>query len=173
MSAMTNPAGASRLSPRLAATIAFVVTLAAIAGAWGSQIFGGLVPCELCLEQRLPYYFGLPLLAVLLVFWDRLPRLAWYGLLAAVMALFAWGLYLGIYHAGVEWRFWPGPTACTGTGLDVSFEDLSNINATRIVPCDAVQFRFLGISLAGYNALVMLGAIALLGWAAVKGRQAA
>ncbi len=171
MSAET--ARASRPSPRLAATIAFVIALAAIAGAWGSQIFGGLVPCELCLEQRLPYYFGLPLLALLLLFWQRLPRLAWYGLLAAVIALFAWGLYLGVYHAGVEWRFWPGPTACTGTGLDVSFEDLSNINATRIVPCDAVQFRFLGISLAGYNALVMLGAIALLGWAALKGRRAA
>lgn len=173
MNATTAPARASWLSPRLAATIAFVVALAAIAGAWGSQIFGGLVPCELCLEQRLPYYFGLPLLALLLLFWHRLPRLAWYGLLTAVIALFAWGLYLGIYHAGVEWRFWPGPTACTGTGLDVSFEDLSNINATRIVPCDAVQFRFLGISLAGYNALVMAGAIALLGWAAAKGRRAA
>lgn len=170
MSAET--ARASRPSPRLAATIAFVIALAAIAGAWGSQIFGGLVPCELCLEQRLPYYFGLPLLALLLLFWQRLPRLAWYGLLAAVIALFAWGLYLGVYHAGVEWRFWPGPTACTGTGLDVSFEDLSNINATRIVPCDAVQFRFLGISLAGYNALVMLGTIALLGYAAFKGRRA-
>jgi disulfide bond formation protein DsbB len=166
-------ARASRLSPRLAATIALVIAIAAIAGAWGSQIFGGLVPCELCLEQRLPYYFGLPLLALLLLFWQRLPRLAWYGLLAAVMALFAWGLYLGIYHAGVEWRFWPGPTACTGTGLDVSFEDLSNINATRVVPCDAVQFRFLGISLAGYNALVMAGAIALLAYAALKGRGAA
>ncbi len=169
MTAQNTRAGG--LSSRLAATIAFVVTLAAIAGAWGSQIFGGLVPCELCLEQRLPYYFGLPLLAVLLIFWHRLPRLAWYGLLAAVIALLVWGLYLGVYHAGVEWRFWPGPTACTGTGLDVSFEDLSNINATRIVPCDAVQFRFLGISLAGYNALVMLGAIALLGWAAVRGRK--
>lgn len=170
MSAET--ARASRPSPRLAATIALVIALAAIAGAWGSQIFGGLVPCELCLEQRLPYYFGLPLLAIVLLFWERLPRLAWYALLAAVMALFAWGLYLGVYHAGVEWRFWPGPTACTGTGLDVSFEDLSNINATRIVPCDAVQFRFLGISLAGYNALVMLGAIALLAYTAFKGRRA-
>jgi disulfide bond formation protein DsbB len=172
VSAANAPVASSRLSPRLAATIAFVVALAAIVGAWGSQIFGGLVPCELCLEQRLPYYFGLPLLALLLLFWQRLPRMAWYGLVAAVLALFAWGLYLGIYHAGVEWRFWPGPTACTGTGLDVSFEDLSNINATRIVPCDAVQFRFLGISLAGYNALVMAGAIALLGYAAAKGRKA-
>ena len=41
--------------PRLLATIAFVLGLATIAGAWGSQLFGGLVPCELCLEQRMPY----------------------------------------------------------------------------------------------------------------------
>lgn len=172
MSVTTPPAPNGPISSRLAATIAFVVSLAAIVGAWGSELFGGLVPCELCLEQRLPYYIGLPILAILLAFWNRLPRAVWYVLLAIVMALFAWGLWLAVYHAGVEWRFWPGPTACTGTGLDVSFEDLSNINATRIVPCDAVQFRFLGISLAGYNALVMLAGIALLGWAALRGRKA-
>lgn len=172
MSVTTSPATSRPISSRLAAAIAFVVSLAAIVGAWGLELLGGLVPCELCLEQRLPYYVGLPILALLLVFWNRLPRVLWYLLLAAVMALFAWGLHLAVYHAGVEWRFWQGPTACTGTGLDVSFEDLSNINATRIVPCDAVQFRFLGISLAGYNALVMLSSIALLGWAALKGRKA-
>lgn len=165
MSATSNPPG------RLQAAIAFLVATAAIAGAWGSELFGGLVPCELCLEQRMPYYFGLPILAVVLLAWNRLPRAARVALLAVVMALFAWGLYLGIYHAGVEWRFWAGPTACTGTGVDFSFQDLNNINATRVVPCDAVQFRFLGISLAGYNALVMLTSIVLLGWAALKGAR--
>ena len=109
------------------------------------------------------------MLALVRLGWNRLPPALRSALLLVVIALFAWGLYLGVYHAGVEWRFWQGPTACTGTGLDVSFDDLSNINATRIVPCDAVQFRFLGISLAGYNALIMLASIVLLGWAAIKG----
>ena len=125
------------------------------------------MPCELCLEQRVAYYWGLPILALLLLAWNRLPLAPWSLLLVAAAGVFAWGTYMGVYHAGVEWGWWPGPTACTGTGGGISFDDLSNINATRVVPCDAVQFRFLGISLAGYNALVSAAVVALLIAAAV------
>lgn len=145
-----------------AAIAAFVLGLATILGALGSQYIGGLQPCELCLEQRLAYYWGLPILAAVLVLWKRLPPTVWYIAMAAVTAIFVWGAYLAAYHAGVEWGFWPGPTACTGTGTGVSFDDLSNINAARVIPCDVVQFRFIGISLAGYNALISAGIIALL-----------
>jgi disulfide bond formation protein DsbB len=145
-----------------ATLLALVLGLATILGALGSQYLGELMPCELCLEQRIPYYWGLPLLAAILVLWNRLPLTAWYVAMSLAVALFAWGAYLGIYHAGVEWGYWPGPTACTGTGISVDFNDLGNINATRVVPCDQVQFRFLGLSLAGYNALISLGIVALL-----------
>ncbi len=139
---------------RLLAGLAFVVGLATILGAWGSQIFGGLVPCELCLEQRLAYYWGLPVLALVVILWHRLPGAArLIGLLLGA-AIFAWGTYMAVYHAGVEMKLWPGPTACTGLGGEISFSDLTNINATRVVPCDAIQFEFLGITLAGYNALI-------------------
>jgi len=156
---------ASRLVSRLdkvAAGLAFLLGLIAIFGAWGSQLVGGLVPCELCLEQRLAYYWGLPILALVLLFWNRLPLTVWYIAMAVVLAIFAWGTYMGGYHAGVEWGFWPGPTACTGTGGGMNFNDLSNINASRVVPCDAVQFQFLGLTLAGYNALVSLAIVVLL-----------
>jgi len=151
--------------PRLVAAIAFVLGLATIAGAWGSQIFGGLVPCELCLEQRMAYYWGLPVLALILILWNRLPRAVWLVAMAIAALVFVWSVWMAGYHAGVEYGFWPGPTACTGTGVTVSFEDLSNINATRVVPCDAVQFRFLGITLAGYNTLISLAIVAMLGGA--------
>lgn len=144
-----------------AAILAFLLGLAAILGALGSQYFGGLEPCELCLEQRLAYYWGLPILGAVLVLWNRLPLTVWYIAMAIVVAIFAWGTYMGVYHAGVEWGFWPGPTACTGTGADISFNQLNDINAARVIPCDVVQFRFLGISLAGYNALVSLGVVVL------------
>lgn len=160
---------------RLIAGLAFLFGLATILGAWGSQIFGGLVPCELCLEQRLAYYWGLPVLALVLILWNRLPRTALViGLLIAA-AVFAWGTYMGSYHAGVEMKLWPGPTACTGTGVDISFSDLNNINATRVVPCDAVQWRdpVLGITMAGYNALISAAMVlALLVAAAIGGRKA-
>lgn len=145
-----------------AALLAFGLGLATILGALGSQYIGGLQPCELCLEQRLPYYWGLPLLAVVLLLWNRLPLAVWYIAIGIVTALFVWGAYLGAHHAGVEWGFWPGPTSCSGTGIDINFGDLNNIDANRVVPCNVVQFRFLGISLAGYNALISAAIAGLL-----------
>lgn len=147
---------------KIAAGLAFLLGLAAILGALGSEYFGGLVPCALCLEQRVPYYWGLPVLAAVLVLWNRLPLAVWYLAMAIVAALFVWGAYLGVYHAGVEWGFWPGPTSCTGVGDAVSFDALSNLNAARVMPCDEVQFRFLGLSLAGYNALISAAVAVLL-----------
>lgn len=158
--------------PRVLATISFVLGLATIAGAWGSQIFGGLVPCELCLEQRMAYYWGLPVLALILVFWNRLPRAVWFIAMAIALLIFVWSTYMGAHHAGVEYGFWPGPTACSGIGVEVKFEDLSNINAARVVPCDAVQFELFGISLAGFNALISAAIVAMLGaaiWLRRKG----
>jgi disulfide bond formation protein DsbB len=145
-----------------AAILAFLLGLGAILGALGSEYFGGLEPCELCLEQRLAYYWGLPVLGAVLLLWNRLPLTVWYIAMAIVAAIFVWGTYMGVYHAGVEWGFWPGPTACTGTGTSISFDALGDINAARVIPCDVVQFRFLGISLAGYNALVSLAVVALI-----------
>ncbi len=148
---------------KLAAGFAFLLGLATILGALGSQFIGGLQPCELCLEQRLPYYWGLPLLALILVLWNRLPLPVWYVGMAIVTALFVWGTYLGGFHSGVEWGFWPGPTACSGTGAGTSLT-LDSLNDLQpIIGCDVVQFRFLGISLAGYNALISLAIVILLG----------
>jgi disulfide bond formation protein DsbB len=149
--------------PRLLVLISFVLGLATIAGAWGSELIGGLAPCELCLEQRLAYYWGLPVLALVLILWHRLPRAVWLVTIVIALLIFVWSTWMAGYHAGVEWGFWPGPTACSGTGVAVSFDDLQNINATRVVPCDAVQFQFLGLSLAGYNALISAAIVAMLG----------
>jgi disulfide bond formation protein DsbB len=151
------------------AGLAFVLGLATILAAWASQIFGGLYPCELCLEQRMAYYYGLPILLAVLITWNRLPLAVWYTAMAVVTATFVWGAYMGAYHAGVEWGFWPGPTACTGVGESMDFDALSNL--TPVIGCDVVQFRFLGISLAGYNALISLALVALLGlsiWAQAR-----
>lgn len=158
---------------RVLAGLAFLLGLATILGAWGSQIFGGLVPCELCLEQRLAYYWGLPVLALVAILWHRLPRPGRLVGLLLGAAIFVWSTWMAVYHAGVEMKLWPGPTACTGTGVDISFSDLTNINATRVVPCDAIQFEFLGITLAGYNALISAAIVlALLAAAVITGRRA-
>ena len=159
---MTTPTSwLSRALDKKATLLAFLIGLAAILGALGSQVFAGLVPCELCLEQRLAYYWGLPLLAAILLLWNRLPLPVWYIAMALATAIFAWGTNMGAFHAGVEWGFWPGPTACTGIGESMDFDALSNL--TPVIGCDVVQFRFLGISLAGYNALISVAIVVLLG----------
>jgi disulfide bond formation protein DsbB len=72
------------------AGLAFVLGLATILGALGSQFIGGLQPCELCLEQRMSYYYGLPILLAVLITWNRLPLAVWYVAMAIVTAIFVW-----------------------------------------------------------------------------------
>jgi len=134
---------------------------ATIAGAWFFQYVIGLVPCPLCYEQRTPYYVAIPLALFLglLALDPRRTKLARI-LLLAVAAIFAYGAALGVYHSGIEWKWWPGPATCSSAGLAGGGSLLSQMQGTRVVPCDEVQWRFLGLSLAGYNALIA-GALAL------------
>ena len=136
------------------ANAAFMVGFFTIAGAWGFELIGGYIPCELCLAQRIPYYLGLPILGATIVLWKKLPPFITLMLTLLVGVIFLWSIYLGAFHSGVEWKFWAGPTACSGTGQSLSFTDLSDLSDAAIVPCDEPEFRFLGISFAGYNALI-------------------
>ena len=86
------------------------------------------MPCALCLEQRIPYYIGVPLAFVSLVAaLTKAPAWANRVTLALAGVVFLYGLYLGTYHAGAEWGWWPGPPDCGGTGLQSgSITDLAN-----------------------------------------------
>lgn len=170
-----NQASSNLPLDRTLAALAFALGLATILGALGSQYLGGLVPCELCLGQRLPYYIGLPFLALLLLLWRVVPVRGRMLATIVLAALFLWGTYLGAYHAGVEYGWFPGPTSCTGTGGEISFDQLGDIDAARVVPCDKVQFQLFGISLAGFNAIISLAITILLAasaWAQKRRRVA-
>jgi disulfide bond formation protein DsbB len=75
-----------------------------------------------------------------------------------------------IYHSGVEWHFWQGPTACTGPvgNLGSAGNLLERLDAVKVVRCDEVQWRFLGLSLAGYNVLISLLMAAIAAWGMVR-----
>ena len=142
----------------LAALVALGAALT-LAGAWIFQFFGYL-PCELCLKQRYAYYAGVPLALITLIF---LRRPGWAGL--AGLAFFVLGLMFaansvfGIYHSGVEWGFWPGPSECTGAAHSAGKvgDFLKQLETVKVVRCDAVAIRILGLSLAGWNALISAG----------------
>ncbi|TIX01562.1 MAG: disulfide bond formation protein B, partial [Mesorhizobium sp.] len=98
----------------LTALFLAVAMAATVGSALGFQYLGGYIPCHLCLEQRTPYYIGVPLM-VLAAIASMLHAPAWLtrGLLAVGGLLMLYGLYLGVYHSGVEWQWWAGPTDCT------------------------------------------------------------
>jgi len=134
-----------------------------LAGAYAFEYIGGFKPCPLCLEQRLPWMFlvvaGGAVIAAERGHTRREVIVALYALAAAIAA---YGAYLGLYHAGIEYGWWKGPPECTGAGapLDPSggFEDLSR---GEIVMCDETPWSLAWVSLAGYNFLFSLVAAAL------------
>lgn len=148
------------------AAIAAGLALLTILAALGFEHIGGYVPCELCLNQRLPYYAGIPAALLLLILWKRLgPGLRFVFTLVLAL-LFAWGAYMGAFHAGIEWGFWPGPSSCTGLGESLSLDALSNLDAARVVPCDEAQVRFFGLSFAGLNAIAAAAITGFFAWSA-------
>ncbi|MDB5593837.1 MAG: disulfide bond formation protein [Hyphomicrobiales bacterium] len=156
-----------KITPLNAALSVLLVATATIAGAWIFEAFGYL-PCELCLKQRWAYYGGIPLAALTLALaWRGPVSLARLGL-ALLALVFLGSTLFGVYHAGVEWAFWPGPTDCTGSigGAAKDMSDfMSQLQTTRVVRCDAVAIRIFGLSLAGWNAVIsaFMTAVALLG----------
>ncbi len=153
------PARGDARSAQAAALAIAVMAAATLAGAWFFQLVLDIRPCPLCLEQRYAYYLAIPLAVVVALAAGRnVPRAA---LVAgfAILAVAALGnAGLGVYHAGVEWQFWQGPTDCTGPvgNLGSAGNLLERLDTVKVIRCDEVQWRFLGLSLAGYNVLISL-----------------
>jgi disulfide bond formation protein DsbB len=160
--------GRAAHSPALTASLAVTLIAAAtIAGAWFFQLVLEILPCPLCLEQRYAYYLAIPLgLLIALAARGGAPRpLLLAGLAILVLASLG-NAGLGTYHSGVEWGFWKGPTDCSGpvVNLGSATDLLSRLDTVKVVRCDEVQWRFLGLSLAGYNVLISLLMAAIAAW---------
>nr|WP_153020282.1 disulfide bond formation protein B [Paramesorhizobium deserti] len=156
---MNLTASTGRLQTITAAFLAIAMA-ATVGGALGFEHLGGFMPCKLCLEQRTPYYIGAPLM-VLAVFSSSLKWPGWLtrGLLLIGALLMTYGLVLAVFHAGVEWKFWAGPTDCSAATMSITTDAgnlLSDLNSVRPPACDQAAGRFLGLSFAGWNAAASL-----------------
>ncbi len=149
----------------------FLASLTIILIALISQHVGGLQPCDLCYKQRWVYYAAIAFVPLALLLYARGQVQATQILLFIFAAAFFANMILGVYHAGVEWKWWAGPSGCTGGGqLDASIDLLKALEKIKIVPCDEVQWSFLGLSMAGYSALASL-ALGLLSLLTIKVAQ--
>ena len=135
----------------------FIGSLSLILAALGFQYIGELAPCDLCYKQRWTYYIAIAIIPIALFLYGRdMPQISKLILIVMALVFFA-NTALGIYHSGVEWKLWAGPTGCSGSGsLDDTINLLKELESIKIVPCDKVQWSLLGISMAGYSALASL-----------------
>lgn len=136
------------------------VSLALILGALAFEYIGGYLPCEMCMWQRWPHYAAIMVgLGGGAIIWlSKGPRGAAIAIAEITMVLVAISGLIGVYHAGVEWHVWAGPTACTGD----AYRFTGTLDLTQRGPmCDVAAWRLFGISMAGYNAIISLSAAGL------------
>src|SRR3982751_5777544 len=151
--------------------IALALPLALLAGAYASQYLGGLYPCEMCWWQRYAHFAALVFAVPAFFFPARSGAARTLVLLAALAIAVSGGI--GVYHAGVEAKIFEGFTQCTALSKSSSTAELlKQITQAPLVRCDEVQFRFLGITLAGWNAILSLGGAALVLLLTLRGRRA-
>jgi len=173
--AWTEAGGSQRMAT--AAIVAAVLCVATILGAYFFEFALRYAPCPLCLTQRIPYYVAIPLAVVVTIaaYAGASRKLVAAGLVLIAVTMLI-GAGLGVYHSGVEWKWWAGPSDCSGpiTNFGAAGGLLQQIETTPVVRCDEAAWRLLGLSLAGYNTLISLAVagIALWGAAAVKGDKA-
>ena len=162
MASAARPAAAPRDGAAPARLLALLVPAALLGGALGSQFLGGLHPCEMCYWQRWPHGAAILLAAAAFI----LPSRARLLTALAALAIAASGA-IGVFHAGVELGWWEGLTRCTAGGA-ISLDDLMKVPLVR---CDQVQWSLLGISMAGWNAILSLGSTAVIALLLMRGRR--
>lgn len=132
--------------------IAAAGSLALLIGAYVFQALG-YAPCKMCYWQRYPHFGAVGIGAAYLAL--RHDLLIWLGALAALTT----GA-VGVFHAGVEQKWWDGPASCTGSGMgDLTGGDLLNMDAVRVVMCDEISWQMLGLSMPAWNAVMSFGLV--------------
>lgn len=149
---------ASRSIAYQAGSFALFAAAASIIAAWGFEL-AGYAPCPLCLMQRWAYYVAIPFLFVALALVTGGNRRAAVWLFALAALAFLANAGLGTYHAGAEWKFWPGPETCASAAAGLTSNAgnlLEELQTTQVVRCDEPAIRIFGLSLAGWNVIASL-----------------
>ena len=134
------------------ALLAAAGSAAMMIGALTFQYGFGMAPCKMCIWQRWPHVIAIVLGALIYFMPNR-----FLALLGGLVVLVGGGI--GVYHAGVEQKWWEGPTDCTGTGLSLSDNLLDLTAPVNVVMCDVIPWSMFGISMAGWNAIISFGLV--------------
>lgn len=153
-------------APQTIAGVAAAMAAAGIVIALISEAFGWK-PCPLCYWQRIPYYVGLPVAALPLLFGLRPQR--WFY--AAAAAIFFVGFGLAVYHTLVEFGVLQGLDSCGADQLirAESLDDFLNQTEGEVMAfCGARTPYLFGLTMSNLNALVSIDIAALFTLAALR-----
>lgn len=165
---------ADRFTALLASALIASIAAATITAALVFEHVFGYAPCPLCLQERWPYYVGVPIaLVAAIAAWADSPRRVTLFLIWILALTFIISAGLGSYHSGIEWGFWPGPSGCSGGSVTNTAGSLmGQLQATaRVARCDEAAWRFMGLSFAGWNAAISLVLAVIAFTAATKTRR--
>lgn len=142
--------------------LAILSSAAMLAAAHGFERIGKMLPCELCLRQREVYWAAIAMAFTGLALWRWNPSRRFLVALCVLIGMvFVTGAIVAGYHAGVEWKWWAGPSGCSGNlaGVDLSQIDLSEAlnKPMATVSCTEAPWHLFGLSMAGWNTLVSAG----------------
>ncbi len=133
---------------------------AVILSALAFEHIGGYQPCKLCLEQRVPWYSGIPVMALAtLALFMKWPPIITRNLMLVAGIILIYSVYLGVHHSGVEWGWWQGPGDCGAVegGLATNTVDFLKQLEQSVPPsCTDAALRVFGLSFAGWNAVMSL-----------------
>lgn len=150
-----------RLLTRWWTAFALAISLAMLGAAHASERLWGLTPCNLCLKQREVLWFAVAIAAVATL-WAIVsrasrgtPRIASFLL----FAIFLTGTITAVFHTGGEMKWWSLPATCSGAGGVASLESLTALAlgtgpTVKVAMCDAVTWRFAGLSMSSWNAII-------------------
>jgi disulfide bond formation protein DsbB len=170
---MERPASPSlAITPRpvaAASALVLVIATATILAALAFEHLGGYAPCPLCLQQRYAYYLAVPASAVAMLL-ARGHAVSTARILLILVALaFLANTIAGIYHSGIEWTWWAGPGECAGA-FELQWSE-GGIVDTPVIRCDEAPWRFLGLSFAGWNAVISAFLTAVAAYGAARRQQ--
>jgi len=142
--------------PQKSTILFLAICTASIVIALTFEHIGGYKPCPLCLQERYAYYAGIPL-SLGSVMALRADRSGWVAILITLAGIaFLINTGLGLYHSGIEWHWWQGPTACSGaSNLTPQAENfLESLEKIKVIRCDEAPWRLFGLSFAGWNMII-------------------
>ena len=110
-------------------------------------------PCNLCLIERIPYFFSIIVTSICL-FTKKFEKLS----LIILSLIFFSATLIAFYHFGLEQGFIKESLVCDLNNESNNLSREALLNQLKVMPvsCKDVTFRILGLSLATFNIFINL-----------------